>query len=150
MPTNTFTDASGKKWEARLDFATVARIKRAVGLKLDDFSKLGPTLAELVVDDAKAIDAVWLAIEHAADGKSKDDWLAAMTGELLEKARDALFAAFKAHVGAKRAKVVDTALAKIRSNYDRAIADCVRTIEEIDTDQPPAEVAKRSRLNRKG
>jgi hypothetical protein len=133
MSSATFTDNTDRRWTPALSFATVIRIRKSTGIDFGKFEKLGESLAELMVDDEKTLDAVWLSIEHEGTERdvTKDDWLAAMDGPRLEAARESLHQVLRTHVGPKRAKMIDQALAKLDAGYSKAVADAIEHIQSV-------------------
>jgi len=122
----TFQDTEGRTWTVELDFAKLRKIKKHADL--GNVEQIGRTWAEILSDDQKALSVIWLAID--AD-TSEEEWLAAMNGETLEAARDALLAAIMSFTPPSKQEMVKAAAAKVHQKYREAIAEATRMIESL-------------------
>src|SRR4051812_21471846 len=89
----TFSDALGREHKARLDFVKLRVIRAKTGIDFGNLPQIGKSWAECLWADAKALEAVWIAIcedGQAVDGLTQDEWLASMDGAILDDARRAL------------------------------------------------------------
>jgi hypothetical protein len=103
----SYTDAKGREWHLALSFVKLRTIRDQIGVDLGKLQNIGRAWAELLFDDEKSLEAVWIAIDPKPDDCctadsafcyieneipeiTHDDWLAAMDGPLLDRARDAL------------------------------------------------------------
>jgi hypothetical protein len=115
----TFRDAAGREWELRLDFARVRRIRDKLRVDLGDIPQIGRTWAELLASDLKALDAIWLAIVECP--LTQDEWLAAMDGERLDEAREALRQALENFTPPLKRDLLIQGLNAVDEAYRRAI-----------------------------
>lgn len=96
-----FNDLKGREYYIHLDFATLRTI-RAIGVDFGNTAELGRVWAEVLMDDLKALEAIWIAVAGTRRGEqcggvkteagmvTHDEWLQAMDGGTLEAAREAL------------------------------------------------------------
>jgi hypothetical protein len=126
---NTFTDTQGRTWTVELDFSKLRKIKKHADL--GNIEQIGRTWAEILSDDQKALDVIWLAI--GAD-IAEDEWLAGMNGDTLEAARDALLAALMDFTPPSKQDMVKAAAAKVHQKYREAIQEATRLIETLTSE----------------
>lgn len=132
-----FSDAKGREFVVRLDFVKLRAIRAQTSIDLGDLAKIGMGWAELRWHDQKALDAVWLAISEngkAAEGATQDDWLAAMDGELLEKARDALSEAIENFTPPLKRTILLQGMGAVEKAYKLTLADAAIQIGEKTTE----------------
>lgn len=109
MSNQTFTDGTGRVWALRLDWAAMRRAK-AAGVDLSKIEEITPDLFRCGVE---LIESVWACLDLSRGPVNRDEFEAALTGEVMPAARDALFAAVmdffpesrRAYIAAARAQV---------------------------------------------
>ncbi len=123
---NSFDDTHGRTWSIELDFAKLRKIKKHADL--GNIEQIGRIWAEILSDDQKALAVIWLTLDADI---SEDQWLAAMNGETLEAARDALLAALMDFTPPSKQDMVKAAAAKVHQKYQEAIQEATRLIETL-------------------
>lgn len=83
----TFQDKTGREWTPQLDFIRLREIKK-LGSDLGDVANSGRVWADILYDDDKALRVLWATLDPG--DVTEDEFLAAMDGETLEAARQAL------------------------------------------------------------
>ncbi len=130
---STFTDAEGREWEPRLDYVKLRKILAVARVDLGNVQEMAKTWAELIYDDLKLLETVWLSIADddgaAAAGVTKDEWLATMDGDLLDDARLALRFAIDSFTRPLKRKILRQGMDAIEAGYRRAIAEAENRIE---------------------
>jgi hypothetical protein len=128
----TFTDASGREWRAVLSFIKVRKIRAATKVDLGNVEQLSKGWAQLLYDDDKALDAVWIAIADGDDlaaGVTKDEWLAAMDGPILEDARRALKEAVENFTPPPKRSILRKGLAAVDKAWRIALGETEQKVD---------------------
>lgn len=120
-----FSDTKGREWFPQLDFAKLRRI-REIGVDFGNAEQIGRTWAELLLDDLKSLDVIYLAASR--DGTTADDFQAAMDGDTLEAAREALRQALVNFIPPARRATVETATKGVMEAY---LTACRQTTERV-------------------
>lgn len=123
----TYSDALGREHTARLDFVKLRAIRAKAGIDFGNLPQIGKAWAEFLWDDAKALDAIWIAISD--DGEStctQDEWLAAMDGVILDEARRAMAEAIENFTPPLLRKILLEGMGAVQKAY-------VAMIEEAHT-----------------
>lgn len=120
-----FSDTKAREWFPHLDFAKLRRI-REIGVDFGNAEQIGRIWAELLLDDLKSLDVIWLAVSR--DGTTADDFQAAMDGDTLEAAREALRQALINFTPPARRATVEAATAGVQQAY---LTVCRETTEKV-------------------
>lgn len=145
----TFRDMKGREWEAVVNFVNLPIFKTACGVDLADISRLGQVWAQLLVDDHKTIDLVWVAIGGtiappnepdfvptatlAGEHVTKNEWLAAIDGNTVDAARRALETAIKNFTPPQKRTALSLGLAKVETAYRKAMREATTRMERTMT-----------------
>lgn len=131
-PPATFSDAEGNEWQPRLDYVKLRKIRTELKLDLGNVEAMGRTWAQLLSDDLAALEVIWIAIDGDAsppdNEAAKDEWLAAMDGELLDAARSALKEAIYRFTPPLKRSILRQGLEAVDETYRRAIAEAERQV----------------------
>lgn len=120
-----FTDIKGREWFPQFDFVKLRQI-REIGVDLGNVELIGQTWAKLLLDDLKSLDVIWLVAGR--DGTTADDFQAAMDGDTLEAAREALRQAIVNFTPPARRATVEAATAGVQQAY---LTACLETTEKV-------------------
>lgn len=113
----TFTDANGRVWTLRLDWAAMRRSKSA-GV---DLSKIEEVLADFYRCGTELAEAVWACVDLRGQVANRDDFEAALTGPVMDAARDALIEAVKDFFPESRREFITAAQADVVSQFAQVL-----------------------------
>lgn len=127
----TFNDNAGRSWTIRLDFAAFKRIRSVAQVDLGNLAELSRVWAELMYDELKLLDVLWLLIEPAASASSvtRDSFEQSMDGVTLESARKALGVA-RENFSPSQKSVAAASIAAVEEGYLAAIGKATENITE--------------------
>lgn len=140
----TFADNADRDWNLRLDFVRLRVIRDFVGLDFGDAKNMGRTWADLLLDDSRALDAIWVAMGGTVptavnpeverkvnlDGTlvELDDWLGQMDGPALGRARAALWDAILNFTQPEMRRVLQIGIEKVNAGYLKTIREAERKV----------------------
>lgn len=114
----TFRDAVGREWQIALNIHTLTRIRDGVGLNL---ARPGQDLAGVICDDLTFAAILWEIVRDQAKqlGLSQEQFLTALTGEILEQAKP-LFVEELVSFFPKLRPIMET-MRQIEDTYNQAL-----------------------------
>ncbi len=142
MSQPSFHDTQGREYFPALDYARLLAIRQA-GVDLGHVEQFGKTWARLLVDDLKSLDVIWIAIAGLVDGQPAAavklngerltfaDWLAAMNGEALDAAREALGVAIVNFTPPLRRGTIQQSLLAVTRAHREAMAEAEQNIQTV-------------------
>jgi len=131
----TFEDLAGRAWPLRIDFVALKLIRAQTRIDLGDLATLGKAWAEILYSDEKALRVLWLVISRgqettASSSLGEDDWLAAMDGVVLERARDALREAVENFTPPLKRPMLRRGMGAVHEVYRRMIQEAEQRVAE--------------------
>jgi hypothetical protein len=129
----TFTDTQGRAWNLAVNGDTIGRVKELAGVNLMELR--GAELPRRLADDpALLCDVLYAMCKPKADAAPLTDeqFAAAMFGDAIEQATDALLAAFVEFSPTRLRPALQGTYDKLREASDLASAEAGRRIAAID------------------
>lgn len=130
----TFTDNAGRDWQVAVDVAAVKRV-RGMCDGLDLITAIEGTLFhQLSADPVLLVDVLYAVCKPQADerGVTDQQFGAAMAGDAIDKATDALLEEICDFFRSGRRTVLKTGLQKLRAAETLAMSQAVAKVQEID------------------
>jgi hypothetical protein len=130
-----FTDRIDREWKVSLDYPRQRTIKTKEGIDFGDTGKFGTNWVELMQNEWKCLNVIWLAVSEAPADADFDSFLSAMDGERLEAARDALFAALVQFASPRQREMLVKGHERLMRSYGQALAKAIETLSDLETEE---------------
>ena len=136
----SFTDSLGRAWTLVVNVATIKRVRALCGVDLntivevEDGKPSAKLLEKLSSDPVLLVDVLYAVCKPECDQRnvSDEDFGAAMAGDAVEQATDAMIADLR-----QRLERMERRLGEMETNRDKMIEDRLRMLTRERGDVPP-------------
>jgi len=128
----TFVTTDGTTWQVVVNVATIKRCMDDTGLRLTDLFASEAKIGEFFADDVRFCEVLFSVVrpQAEADGKTLDDFLAAIDGTVIEGAVEALLAEVADFFQEPRRGLIKKTLARYQAAHSKLVTEGVRAAEK--------------------
>ena len=131
-----FTDTEGRTWTVRITVAEIKRVRAALDVDLLDLAD-GRLIRRLMDDPVLLCDALYVLVQPQAEeaGVSDEEFGAAMGGEAIARATEAMVEALTDFIPPRRARLIRTAMRHTERLEETALRIAEEKLESGDLEK---------------
>jgi hypothetical protein len=137
----TFRTSDGVEWQVAVNVGTVKRVRDLTSVNLLDLVGNHHSISELFSDDVRFAEVLCAVVrpQLEAAGKSDDQFFAAINGDVIETAAEALLAEVVNFFQEPRRSLLQKAMEKYRTAalglQEKGLVEVQKRLDEMDVEQ---------------